>query len=64
MFVLKAKAQDTYNNLKEEFGGSNNKGWIEKSKGFKSELCNAKTAIGKKTGESGGDVARLMDMTC
>jgi hypothetical protein len=64
LFVLKAKAQETYNNLKEEFGGSNNEAWIEKSEGFKTKLHNAKTAIGKKTGESGEDVARLMDTTC
>jgi hypothetical protein len=53
-----------YNNPKEEFGGSDNEAWIEKSEGFKTELCNVKTIIGKKTGESGGDMARLMDTTC
>ncbi|KAF9520235.1 hypothetical protein BS47DRAFT_1452012 [Hydnum rufescens UP504] len=62
-FVLKSEAHNSYAKLKNDMGGSDTEAWVAEMEHLTSELHGRKTAVGKKKGESGGDVAKLMEQT-
>ncbi|KAF9509263.1 hypothetical protein BS47DRAFT_1365376 [Hydnum rufescens UP504] len=62
-FVLKSEARNSYAKLKNDMGGSDTEAWVAETEHLTSELRGRKTAVGKKKGESGGDVAKLMEQT-
>ncbi|KAF9507285.1 hypothetical protein BS47DRAFT_1366746 [Hydnum rufescens UP504] len=62
-FVSKSEAHNLYAKLKNDMGGSDTEAWAAEMERLTSELCGRKTAVGKKKGESGGDVAKLMEQT-
>ncbi|KAF9510558.1 hypothetical protein BS47DRAFT_1407607 [Hydnum rufescens UP504] len=62
-FVSKSEARNSYAKLKNDMGGSDTEAWAAETECLTSELCGRKTAVGKKKGESGGDVVKLMEQT-
>ncbi|KAF9508411.1 hypothetical protein BS47DRAFT_1365952 [Hydnum rufescens UP504] len=62
-FVSKSEACNSYAKLKNDMGGSDTEAWAAEMERLMSELCGRKTAVGKKKGESGGDVVKLMEQT-
>jgi hypothetical protein len=62
-FVSKSEACKSYAKLKNDIGGSNTEAWAAEMECLTSELHGKKAAEGKKKGESGGDVAKLMEQT-
>ncbi|KAF9518059.1 hypothetical protein BS47DRAFT_1389255 [Hydnum rufescens UP504] len=62
-FVSKSEACNSYAKLKNDMGGSDTEAWVAETECLTSELRGRKTAVGKKKGESGGDVAKLMEQT-
>ncbi|KAF9510179.1 hypothetical protein BS47DRAFT_1396178 [Hydnum rufescens UP504] len=62
-FVSKSEARNSYAKLKKHMGSSDTEAWAAETERLTSELHGRKTAVGKKKGESGGDVAKLMEQT-
>jgi hypothetical protein len=61
--VSKSEAHKSYAKLKNDMGRSDTEAWAAEMKCLTSELHGKKAAAGKKKGESGGDVAKLMEQT-
>ncbi|KAF9508033.1 hypothetical protein BS47DRAFT_1398156 [Hydnum rufescens UP504] len=62
-FVSKSEAHNLYAKLKNDMGSSDTEAWAAETEHLTSELRGRKTVVGKKKGESGGDVAKLMEQT-
>ncbi|KAF9504494.1 hypothetical protein BS47DRAFT_1368740 [Hydnum rufescens UP504] len=62
-FVSKSEVRNLYAKLKNDMGGSDTEAWAAEMEHLTSELRGRKTVVGKKKGESGGDVAKLMEQT-
>ncbi|KAF9511882.1 hypothetical protein BS47DRAFT_1363523 [Hydnum rufescens UP504] len=62
-FVSKSEARNSYAKLKNNMGSSDTEAWAAEMEHLMSELRGRKTVVGKKKGESGGDVAKLMEQT-
>ena len=59
--MSQSEARTSYENLKNEMGGSDTEAWAAETERLTSELHGKKAVAGKKRGESGGDVAKVMD---
>ena len=60
-FMSKSEARKSYTKLKNDMCGSDTEAWAVETECMTSELRGKKVLAGKKKGESGGDVVKLME---